>query len=168
MKIRQMVQLGLLSATAIILHFTENWLSLPAPVPGIKLGLANSVALFAITILDIRSALYITAIRIVLGSLIGGSFLGPAFAMSAAGGIGSVLVMGYAYRHWRPSFSIIGVSIIGAVAHSIIQVVTAAILVTSGSLLWYVPYVVLLAVPAGIGTGFTSVYFLRRMPSRGS
>lgn len=164
MNTKKVAQIGLLSSAALILHLVETWLPVPAPVPGIKLGLANSVSLFTLTVFGIRSAFYLTVIRILLGTLIGGIFLGPAFVMSAAGGIGSIMVMGHAYQHWRPRFSVVGVSIIGAVAHSVVQVLAASLLVASGSLLWYIPYIILFAVPVGIATGLTSAYFLVRMP----
>lgn len=164
MNAKQVVQIGLLASAAIVLHVIETWLPVPAPVPGIKLGLANSVALFALAVIGMRAALYISIIRVLLGALVGGIFLGPAFVMSAAGGLGSILVMGHADYHWKPPFSVIGVSILGAVTHSVVQVCTAAILVSSLSLLWYIPYVILFAIPTGVVTGLTAAYFLERMP----
>lgn len=164
MNTKKIAQLGLLSAAALILHLVEAGLPVLSPVPGIKLGLANSVSLFTLAVFGLRPAFYLTAIRILLGTLLGGIFFGPAFIMSAAGGIGSILVMGHAKQHWRPPFSVVGVSIIGAVAHSIIQVAAAAWLVASESLIWYIPYVVLLAVPAGAITGLTAGYFTDRIP----
>lgn len=164
MKTRSIVQLGLLTATAMILHTAESWVAIPSPVPGIKLGLANSVSLFALAVFGMRAALYITFTRIFLGSIVGGVFIGPAFALSAAGGLGSILLMGWVCRSFKPPLSVIGASVIGAAAHSFIQVLTAAVLVSSISLLWYIPYVVLLAIPMGLVTGYTSGYFMGRMP----
>jgi heptaprenyl diphosphate synthase len=163
MNTKKVAQIGMLSSAALILHLVETWLPVPAPVPGIKLGLANCVSLVTLAVLGIRYAFYLTVIRILLGALIGGILFGPAFVMSAAGGSGSILAMWYASQHWKPPFSVIGVSIIGAVAHSVIQVAAAAWLVSSESLLWYVPYVVLLAIPAGAVTGLTVGYFTDRL-----
>jgi heptaprenyl diphosphate synthase len=160
-----MVILGLCVAVAGILHAVESWLPLPSPVPGVKLGLANIVSLLVINVYGWRDALSVSALRVVLGTLLGGVFLGPAFAMGLSGAVVSTLVMACVYRRWRPPFSLVGVSVIGAVAHNLAQIGTAAVLVASASLLWYLPYLVLFAVPTGLATGLTAAYFLAKAPN---
>jgi heptaprenyl diphosphate synthase len=164
MRTRNIVVLGLLTAIAGILHVVESWLPLPLPVPGVKLGLANVVSLFALTAFGLRGAFYVTILRGLLGALLSGTLAGPAFAMSIGGGLISVCFMAIAYQYWHPPFSLIGISMIGATAHSTAQVFIASIAVSSMGLLWYVPYVILFAVPTGILTGFTTVFFLSKMP----
>jgi len=159
-----MVLLALFIAMASVLHVVESWLPLPLPVPGIKLGLANIVSLIIIVMFGWRDAIYVSILRVFLASLFGGILLGPAFAMSLSGAIGSIALMAYAYHHWHPTFSVIGISIIGAVIHNVVQIMVAALLVSSVTLLWYLPYLILFALPTGLATGMTTSYFLAKVP----
>ena len=162
---RRLVLLALLIAMASVLHVVESWLPLPLPVPGIKLGLANIVSLIVIVMFGWRDAIYVSILRVLLASLFGGILLGPAFAMSLSGAIGSIALMNYVYQHWQSTFSVIGISIIGAVIHNVVQITVAAVLVSSVSLLWYLPYLILFALPTGLATGMMTHYFLAKVPS---
>ena len=165
MDTRRIVMLGLFISIAGVLHAVESWLPLPIPVPGAKLGLANIVSLFVISLYGWRDALAVAVLRVLLGSLLSGVFLGPAFIMAMSGAVISALVMAYVYRFWRPTFSLVGISVIGAAVHNITQITVAALLVASVGLYWYLPYLILLSLPTGLATGFTGVFFLDRLPS---
>ncbi len=164
MNTRRMVLLSLFVAIASILHLVESWLPLPFPIPGVKLGLANVVSILAIAFFGWREAMLVAVLRVMIGSLFGGSVFGPAFAMSMGGALFSTAVMAYVYQYCRPVFSVVGISIIGAVFHNGAQIVIAAMLVVSTGLLWYLPYLILFAVLTGMGTGFTAAYILNKMP----
>jgi len=164
MDIRRMVLLAFFVAIASVLHVVEAWLPLPFPVPGIKLGLANVVSLLVISFYGWRAAVVVAVLRVMIGSLFGGTIFGPAFAMSMGGALVSTMVMGYTYQYHRPTISVVGISIIGAVFHNAAQIVVAALLVVSAGLLWYLPYLILFAVLSGTGTGFTVAYILAKMP----
>lgn len=165
MKTRRIVMLGLFVAIAGVLHAVESWLPLPIPVPGAKLGLANIVSLFVIALFGWRDALAVAVLRVLLGSLLSGVFLGPAFILAMSGAVLSALAMSYAHQTWRSAFSLVGVSVIGAAVHNITQITAAAILVASADLYWYLPYLMLLALPTGVATGLTGAFFLARLPS---
>ena len=164
MDIRRMVILSLFVAIAAILHIVESWFPLPFPIPGVKLGLANVVSILAIAFYGWRAALLVALLRVMIGSLFGGTVLGPSFAMSMGGALISTAVMAYIYQYHRSIFSIVGISIIGAVFHNSAQVIIAALLVVSTGLLWYLPYLILFAVLTGAGTGFTAAYLLLKIP----
>ena len=161
---RRLVLLALFIAMASVLHVVESWLPLPLPVPGIKLGLANIISLIVIVMFGWRDAIYVAILRVFLASLFGGIFLGPAFAMSLSGAIGSIALMAYAYHHWHPALSVVGISIIGAVIHNVVQITVAAMLVSSVTLVWYLPYLILFALPTGFVTGMTTHYFFTKFP----
>lgn len=162
---RRTVLLALFIALASVLHVVESWLPLPLPVPGIKLGLANIISMIVIVMFGWRDAIYVAILRVFLAALFGGIFLGPAFVMSLSGAIGSIALMAYVYHQWHPVFSVIGISIMGAVIHNVVQITVAALLVSSITLLWYLPYLILFALPTGLATGMTTVYFLAKVPS---
>jgi heptaprenyl diphosphate synthase len=157
---RRVILLSLFVALASVLHVVESLMPVPIPVPGIKLGLANIVSLAVIVMFNWRAAIYVVLVRIGIASLLGGTFLGITFALSLSGALVSTGIMAYADNNWRPPFSLVGISIIGAVTHNIVQIIMASLLVSSIGLLWYLPYLILFAVPMGLITGFTLHYFL--------
>lgn len=165
-KTRRLVLLALLVAIAATLHIVEGWLPVPMPVPGVKLGLANIVSLLALIMFGWREALYVAVSRVLLGSLFGGTLLGPAFAMSMGGALLSVISMTYIYKKHRRLFSLVGVSVVGAVAHNVAQVALASIIVYSPGLLWYTPYVLLFAIPTGLFIGLAVNYFFAKIPAK--
>jgi heptaprenyl diphosphate synthase len=160
---RHIVLLALFVTIASILHVVESYLPVPLPVPGVKLGLANVVSLVVIVVYSWREALYVSILRVVLGSLMGGTFLGFTFMMSMGGALVSTMAMFFARRFFLPPFSLVGVSVLGAVVHNITQLLIAAIAINSWNLLWYLPYMLLFAIPTGIITGFVARYFLLKM-----
>ncbi|WP_425060616.1 hypothetical protein SCACP_13510 [Sporomusa carbonis] len=165
-KTRRLVLLALLVAMAATLHVVESWLPLPVPVPGAKLGLANIVSLFAIIMFGWREAVYVAVARVSIGSLFGGYLFGPAFVMSIGGALFSIIIMAYIRYKYNQVFSLVGISVAGAAIHNTAQVVLAAVLVYSSGLLWYTPYLLLLAVPTGVFTGLMANYLIARAPAK--
>ncbi len=163
-KTKRVVLLALLVAMASSLHVVESQLPIPVPVPGVKLGLANIISLLAILLLGWQDAVYVAVARVVIGSLFSGSLLGPAFFMSMGGALASIFIMVYICKKYKGVFSLAGVSLFGAAVHNTTQVILAAILVHSLGLLWYLPYLLIFAVPTGLFTGLAANYCLAKVP----
>jgi len=158
----RVAKLGILLAVALVLHGVESML--PSPFPFVRLGLANVVTLFALVTMGFADALLLTALRVVAASLILGTFLGPPFALGAAGGIAAVLGMGLAARLALPPLGIVGLSMIGAACHNAGQVAAVAALYTGpGPAARLMPAAFLLAVAAGLATGFVALFALGRL-----
>ena len=83
--------MALMVAMGVILHRLEAML--PLPTPWIKLGLANLMTLMALIYLGTQEAFIVTLVRVILGSILGGTFLGPTFFLSLAGGVASTTIM---------------------------------------------------------------------------
>lgn len=160
MRTRITIKAGFLIAAAAVLHVIESWLPVPIPIPGVKLGLANIVTVVALLWLGRGMAMSIAIGRVLIASLIGGSLMGPSFVMSLAGAITSLFVMDYSFRYGSRYFSVVGVSVIGATFHALSQLFIAALLVSSLSVLWYIPWLMVFAVPTGIVTGVAASFFL--------
>ena len=109
-------------AAATVLQVTETLL--PHPIPWVRLGLANAGTLTALILYGKRAALSVTCGRVLLGSLLTGSFLSPVFYLSCAGGIVSTLTMMVLYRPLG-LLSPVGISILGGVSHNAAQLVMA-------------------------------------------
>ena len=116
---------GVLTALAAIFSYVEALIPFSFGVPGIKLGLANVVIVFALYSIGPRFALLISVVRILVVSSLFGS---PAIAMySLAGALLSLAVMVPLQKTGK--FSMIGVSMAGGVFHNIGQLVVAALVV---------------------------------------
>jgi heptaprenyl diphosphate synthase len=123
MQLHDKYRIALLSAFALAIHGIENLI--PTPIPWLRLGFANVITTITLLLYGLYPAIMVTLIRVVLGSLISGTFLGPAFLLSLGGGIASTLSMGVVFLLLPRLFSAVGLSIIGAIFHNTAQLVIA-------------------------------------------
>lgn len=144
--------LGVLTALAICIHSLEAMIPIPIAIPGVKLGLANVVALLALVLLDGRGAFTVTLLRIVLTSLLFGTFFTVTFFLSLGGGLLSTLVMIFAYKYLK-GFSLIGVSILGAIFHNLGQLAVAGLIMEQPGIFYYLPVLLVSAIPTGLIIG---------------
>ena len=126
MELQDKYRIALLSSYALALHGFETLI--PSPVPWLRLGLSNIVTLVTLYMYGLRPALMVTAIRVALGSLFLGTFLGPAFFLSLGGGLAGTLSMGIVITIFPKLFSILGLSLIGAFFHNAAQIFIAYLL----------------------------------------
>ncbi|GAB6138390.1 Gx transporter family protein [Halanaerobaculum tunisiense] len=154
--IRKQLFLSLLIAGAIVLHIIEFSLPTSLLFPGAKLGLANIVTLLVLVVYGFSAGLQVLLLRIVISSLLIGTFLTPGFWLSLSGGLVSFVVMGVSY-YYSDQFSIVGVSILGATFHNLGQLSAAYFLIGSWRLLIYLPYLLLLSLPTGVFVGVVVV-----------
>lgn len=153
MRIKRIALCGLLTSLALVLSLVERWipLNLIVPIPGIKLGLANIVTLFALTTMRKREAVAILLCRVVLASIFAGSI--TSFLFSLFGGFLSLGVMAGLLRRQDSWFSFYGISAAGAAAHDIGQIVAAIIVLGTFDVLGYLPLLLISAIPMGLITG---------------
>lgn len=152
---------AVLTALALGLSTLENLfpVSLLVPLPGVKLGLANIVTVFALYQLGAVPALVILVARCLLGSLFAGN--ASALLFSLMGGIGAMLVM-IALRRVR-GLSVYGVSIAGAAAHNTGQIGAAMIVLGGTAVLGYLPVLLGVSLLTGTLTGFVASLLFRAM-----
>lgn len=160
---KKMILNAILISLAIVLSIAERWLPLEiiVPIPGIKLGLANIVTMFALCFLDIPSVLAILFIRCSLASLLIGSI--TAFAFSVTGGFLAFLVMLLLKAKFQKWVSMIGISIAGAAFHNIGQILAACVLMRSFSMFAYLPLLLVASVVTGFITGSVLKEFIKRV-----
>ncbi len=149
------VRLAWFAALAIAIHAVEALI--PSPLPGVKLGLANAVTLVVLLLHGPRDAFVVTVVRILIGALLIGTFLGPGFFLSLAGGLAAWAVMAAARPLWPGLLSPLGLSVLGAAAHISAQVgLVYAVLLPNPGLLHIAPVLVASAVATGIATGLVA------------
>lgn len=163
MQPKKLTLCGMLTALAIVLSLAEQLFPLDAivPVPGVKLGLANVVTLFALTRLSARDAVAILLCRVALSSLLMGSV--TAFLFSLFGGLLALIVMGLVLRAEGKFCSVLGVSVAGAAAHNIGQIIAAVIWMKTGAVVAYLPLLLVMSVPLGLVTGLTAAVVLSHL-----
>ncbi len=149
----------MLLAISIVLSIIEGLIP-TGPIPGIKLGLANAVALYILYKDGVLDSIVISLLRVTLAGLIRGTIFQMGFWMSLAGMVLSLSMMILFKLAFR-KFSIIGVSIIGAIFHSIGQILVAIIYLGTIYVGYYLPILVLVSAGTGILTGFIAKGLLK-------
>lgn len=155
---RRVVYLGLTCGLALGLHIFEALLPLPTDlvVPGLKLGLANIVSMYVILNFGIKDAITVSILRTVLGSLLSGTFMTITFFFSFSGGLVSTIVMGLLYKYGSRFFSLVGISLIGALTHNLAQLIVASYVIQTVGIFSYLPYMLFFAIPTGIVVGLVT------------
>jgi heptaprenyl diphosphate synthase len=160
--------LAVLVAGASVLQVAESLL--PHPLPGVRLGLANVITLVALVQLGPRRAIGLAVLRTLVSSLVLGTFLTPTFVLSFGGGVVSALVMvgGHRFSVRGPlRLSLVGISVLGSVAHIATQVLLVFLLfIPSSGVLWLWPWFGLSAVATGLLTGIVAAQAFRRLAGR--
>ncbi|MBI5985365.1 Gx transporter family protein [Clostridium perfringens] len=155
--INKIVRLSILTTIALTIFMIELHIPPLVPIPGVKLGLANIITLIVLYLYGIREASTVLIIRILLGSMFFGQVVSLLYSLS--GGLMCLLVMILLMK-------IVGkeviwfVSVGGAIAHNIGQIIIAMILFQTTSVLYYLPVLILSGVITGVFTGLLSKYMI--------
>lgn len=163
---RRLVYLSLLLAMATALHVLEGLFPIPLPFPGVKLGLANIITLLVLYLYDLRAGLTVAIARVFLGSFLGGTFLAPGFLLGLTGAVVSTLFMALLVKK-TDCFSPLGISLAGAVGHNLGQLLMASLLLQNRAIFFYLPVLLLAAIPTGLVTGYILQRLLERLEKSG-
>lgn len=153
---------GVLTTLGLALSYLEALIPLPVGIPGVKLGLANLVVLIALNQLGTKTALVVSLLRIALASLLFGTAVSAAYALS--GGLLSFLIMWALLRSGK--FSTAGVSLAGGAAHNLGQLAAAAVVLGTVRVVAYLPALLLCGVTAGALNGVCAAAVLHRLPQQ--
>lgn len=148
-------------AVAILLQIIESFVDIPIPVPGVKLGLANIVALVVIFKIGSLEASIVNITRILLGSILRGTFGGPAFWLALAGGILATLVLVITYK--SKLFTMFGISVLCAAGHVIGQMIAIVIMFNTIGMLYYLPMLLIVGAISGLITGYVASLTLKNI-----
>ncbi len=159
--IRRTAYSGLLLATMLVLGYVESLLPAVAGVPGIKLGLSNSVLIFAVYMLDLPTAWVLMILKVLLSGLLFGGFNTIMYAM--AGGALSMLFMSVLSR--AKSLHPVVVSMTGGVMHNVGQVAVAMMLLHTPQLLYYMAILIFVGMACGALTGVCATSVMKHLKS---
>lgn len=158
LKLKKAVIIAIFSSIAVVLGVLESMFptQLIFPVPGAKLGLANIMVLTCLFFLKGRDAFALVVLKTLLMTLILGTF--SAFLFSFMGTLFSFLVMYALLKLGRGKISLIGISVLGGVAHNVGQLTAAVLIFKSTKIFYYLPPLMLLGVLTGIFVGIAAKY----------
>lgn len=158
---RRITRLALLTAIALTIFMVEAQMpALTITIPGIKLGLANIVTVYAMFALGPGDALLVLSARVFLGAVFSGLMM--TIIYSAAGGFLSWCAL-CALKKLLSEKEIWLASPIAAIFHNLGQLLAAAAVLRSWAVMAYLPYLVIAAVLAGLFTGIAAQALIRRL-----
>ena len=149
--------IAMFTAFAILVSFIETFIP-SIGIPGVKLGLANIVIILAIYLLDFRYVIVIDLARILIMGFLFGNVISILFALGGA--TLSILVMVLMKKF--SDLSIVTVSVFGGVFHNIGQLLIGLIVVSSYSVLAYLPVLLIAGIICGIVIGILAKIMLDR------
>ena len=160
MDLKRYTRLSLLLALSVVLNAVESLIPVfNGMIPGLKIGLANTVILFILYEYSFKEAFYITILRVFLTGILLTGLFSVSFFFSLGGAFLSIIMM-YIFKKYT-KLSIIGVSIIGSVFHSFGQIVVAIFLINTTSMFYYFPFLLIFSIPTGIFTGIIARELLK-------
>ena len=157
---KRLARLGILTAVALIIFIVELQIPNPFPIPGVKLGLANIVTVYAVYRYRPSEVAVMTGVRILLGSVFSGNIM--ALLYSACGSLLCLLGM-LLMRRVIDEKHLWLASVFGAVLHNTGQMAAALLVTQTPSLLFYYPFLLVSGCLAGLFTGLCTQLILPRI-----
>ena len=155
MEIRKITRISILLSLSIVLSIVESLIPIfNGIIPGLKIGLANVAIMVALYVYGIKDATFVSIARIFIVGMLRTGLFNITFLFSLSGAIFSLILMFIAKK--TNIFSIIGVSIIGSIFHTIGQLIVAFVIVKNANILYYLPFLLLFAIPTGLFIGYIS------------
>lgn len=159
MKTKKLTAMALLTAVALIIFVVEAQIPALVPIPGIKLGLANIITVFAVFTFGSWEAALILAVRVFLGAVFAGNF--STILYSAAGGALAILTT-ILLKRFLTLKQLWVAGALGAIAHSVGQMTAAVLITQTPGLLIYLPVMIVCSVITGTFTGLCAQYLVKR------
>ncbi len=164
MSVRKLVFLSMMISISIVLSIVESmFATLIFAFPGIKLGLANIATLVVVFTMGRKEGSIVAILRIFLVGLIYSGLFTPAFWISLGGGLFALITI-LALKSSK--LSIYTVSVLAALMHMVGQIIIVIFLVKTSSLIYYLPYMMIISVPAGLTTGYLANRIIQNFSTR--
>jgi heptaprenyl diphosphate synthase len=164
MKHNKALTLSAFSIMAVLLFILETLL--PKPLPFFRIGLANVFVLLILVKMDFTSALIVSLSKVILGNLFSGLLFTPVLLLSLLSSLLALIAMYFSLKS-RLGFSLIGVSIMGALFHNLTQLSVAYfLLIRSPRIFSLIPIMLILATVTGIITGIIATLLNKKLKFR--
>lgn len=163
MEVKKLTQLAMLTGVALIIFIVELQIPNPFPIPGIKLGLANIITVYALYNYRAGEVMMIVFTRILLAAMFSGNMMALLYSLS-----GSLLCLAgmLILKRIIDEKHIWIASVFGAVLHNIGQIAVAVAIMGFG-VLAYLPFLLVSGCLAGAFTGGCAQMVVRRIRIKG-
>ena len=151
---------SILGALCLFLSAIEYLI--PKPLPFFRLGLANLPLLLGLLFLRPADLLLVLLLKVLGQGLVNGTLASYVFLFSLAGSVASLAAMSLVHRLGRRSVSLIGVSVFGAMASSVVQIVLAVTFIFGSTAKLIAPF----SLGSGLATGLLIGWFAERFIAR--
>ena len=159
--LKKLIFLSLLVSLGLALSVIESMMPIPFVAPGAKLGLSNIVILITMVLFGFKEALIVGILKSFVFILVTGSVSSLFYSLS--GSILSLFTMYLVFTKFSKVFSLIGVSIFGAIAHNFAQILVASLMMKNFRIFSYYPILMLTSLFTGYFVGLASIYILRNL-----
>ena len=160
-KLNKMIFISLLVSVGLALSVLEKAIPIPIAMPGARLGLSNMVVLVTIIIFGFKDGIKVAMLKSVVLMLVTGSV--SSFIYSFSGALLSSIAMYITYRYFSNFFSLIGVSIMGALAHNFAQVSVASLILQNLRIYTYLPFLMIMSLFTGYFVGLSSKLIIKNL-----
>ncbi len=156
---RRLTVLSALIAVAMILSYVESQIPAFVAVPGVKIGLSNIATVFALYTLGPSAAVTVSLLRVCLSALLFGNAVSLIYSLAGAAlALGTMLLL-----RRIGTFSELGVSVGGGVAHNAGQVIAACLVMENAAISAYLAPLALSGTIAGIAVGVAAGLLVKRL-----
>ena len=155
----KIVRLAIFLALGIVLNIVESMIPIPIAVPGIRLGLANTMGLIVLYFYSPKEYIAIGFLRVFFVALLRTGLGSVAFILSLSGWFISTLVTLLIY-YFRKA-SIYGLSITSALFHQVGQIIMVMIIYQLPEMINYLPVLLITGGISGALVGFITSRVLK-------
>lgn len=161
---KKFMRLTMLLSLSIVLSIIESFIPLfNGYIPGLKLGLANIIVVMVLYKYSVKDVFFVSILRVVVVGILRTGLFSINFFFSLFGALFSCISM---ILFKKTKLSMIGVSIIGSIFHSLGQIVVAIIILKNSNMIYYLPWLLLFSIPAGLFVGIVSKKMLSELEDK--
>lgn len=160
-RLNKIIFLSILVSIGLALSILESSMPLPIAIPGARLGLSNMVVLVTLVVFGFKEGLVVSGLKSIVLMLVTGSI--SSFIYSFSGAVISCVAMYVVYKYFSNIFSLIGVSIFGALFHNFAQVSIASLMINNMRIYTYLPFLMLVSIFTGYFVGLSSIYIVKNL-----
>ena len=161
---KKYMRLVMLLSFSIVLSILESFIPLfNGYIPGLKLGLANIIGLIVLYKYDAKDVFFVSILRVIVVGLMRTGLFSINFFFSLSGALFSCSSM---ILFKKTKLSMIGVSVIGSIFHSVGQIIIAILFLNNDKMIYYLPWLFLFSIPTGLFVGYVSKKLLNELEEK--
>lgn len=144
----KIVKLAIFLSIGIVLNIVESFIPLPILLPGVKLGIANTIGLIILYYYSIKEYLLLGFFRVIIVGLLRTGIGSVAFMLSLSGWFLSSVFTILVYK--LTTSSIYGLSITSSIFHQFGQIIMVMVIYKMVAMINYLPFLLCCGFISGI------------------